>query len=314
MEKKKISILTPFLNESENLLLFYNTVQKVLAPFENKYSWEVVFIDDGSTDNSLDIVKKLAENNRNISYISFARNFGKEIALTAGIELIDADAILCIDSDLQHPPDKIPEFIKSWENGYPLTVGVRKSHNHSKPIRRFTSILFHKTLNLLGGDIYLEQGETDFMLLTKSVQKDFIRFTERRRLTRGLINWLGYEKHKIYFEVAERAGGTSPYSFIKRLSTSYATFISHSYFPLKLVGILGGITTLMFLGIGTATIIDKIFLENTLKIGGTGMMATFMGFLIGIVLSSLGLIALYIEHIHLEITNRPLYIIKSKNI
>jgi glycosyltransferase involved in cell wall biosynthesis len=312
MDRKLISIITPLYNEEKNIPLFYEAVNKVVKDLP--YQFEVIFVDDGSRDTSVMVVKNLKETNVSIKILELSRNFGKEIATTAGIEAATGHAAVIIDSDLQHPIEMIPQFITKWEEGYDVVIGVRTVDAHANKIREWGSKLFYKLLNYIS-ETEIVPHTTDYRIIDKQVIEEFNRFTERKRITRGLIDWLGFSRTFIEFEAKERIHGKPAYTLKKLIALAIHSFTSHSLFPLRLAGYLG-IFILVTSGIGGFIIfVNRYILHDPYgwNITGTAMLAVILLFLIGIVLACLGLMALYIANIHGEVTNRPLYVLKRRN-
>jgi dolichol-phosphate mannosyltransferase len=310
---KLISIIIPVFNEEKNIPLIYDELLKIFDDFKKKYDYEIIFIDDGSQDKSPEILENLTNQNNKVKYIQFSRNFGKEIAISAGIRNASGDAVISIDADLQHPPEFIPEFLDKWEKGAEIVVGIREKYDTIGIFRKFCNLLFYKLQNLIS-EIKIFSNETDYRLLDRKVVDEFNKFTERGRITRGLIDWLGFKKDYVYFRVKERRFINHAYNFPKLTKLAIATFISHSLLPLKLAGYLGVIITFFSGGLGLVILIDKYLLNDPLSwnVTGTATLAVLILFLVGIILCCLGFIALYIANIHNEVTNRPLYIIKKK--
>jgi len=309
---KLISIIIPVYNEAESLSSLWMEFQKVFIRLDD-YTGEFIFVNDGSTDDSGRIIKNLADSNPEIKYLELSRNFGKEIATTAGFRQAQGEAVIMIDADLQHPPHLIPEFIKKWEAGAEVVIGVRKKNNGQGFIKRFGSYLFYKLINRIAA-IKIVPSATDFRLLDKKVVTEFNKFTERSRMTRALINWLGFKRDFIYFEAEARAWGRAGYSFFKLVKLALSSFISLSLLPLKLAGYLGCFiffTTGLF---GLYLLFGRYVFNwpFALSFTGTALLALLIVFLVGIILSSLGLIALYIANIHNEVINRPLYVVRDK--
>ena len=313
LNKKLVSIIVPVFNEEKNIPLIYDELRKIFDDLKEKYDYELIFIDDGSQDKSQEILEKLTEQNSNIKYIQFSRNFGKEIATTAGLSFSKGRAVIMIDADLQHPPELIPEFLEKWEKGADIIIGVREKNKGEGWIKRFGSFWFYKIMNSIG-ETKLIPRATDYRLLDKKVIKEFNRFTERNRITRGLIDWLGFKKDYIYFKAEKRKSGKAGYNFLKLTKLALSSFVTHSLFPLKLAGYLGSIITLLSGIIGLFIIVEKYILGDPLNLyfSGPFMLGVLILFLVGIVLSCLGLITLYIANIHQEVVNRPMYVIKKK--
>lgn len=310
MKKKLISIITPVFNEEKNIPVFYDEVFNVVRTLP--YNFEIIFVDDGSRDRSAEAVKQLRSQLIDIKLLQLSRNFGKEIATTAGITESSGDAAIIIDSDLQHPVEKIPEFIKRWEKGFDVVVGVRSAHAHANKIKEWGSKVFYKILNQIS-ETEIVPHTTDYRLIDRQVINEFKKFTERKRITRGLIDWLGFHRDFLYFEAKERMHGKPSYTFKKLLALAINSFTSHSLFPLRLAGYLG-VLTLSISGIGGAFIaINRYVFKDPLNLNVSNivMLAILLVFLIGIVLACLGLMSLYIANIHGEVTNRPLYVLKK---
>jgi len=313
---KLISIIVPIYNEKENIPLFFEEFLKINEKLKDNYSFELIFVNDGSTDSSIDELYKIEDDNKNninIKILDFARNFGKEIALTAGIENASGDACLMIDADLQHPIELVPDFIAKWEEGFDIVVGIRKNNKGEGIIKKFGSKLYYSIMNKIS-DTKITPRATDFRIIDKSVIEAFLKFTERKRMTRALIDWLGFKKEYIYFSANPRKFGQPSYNVIKLIKLALNSFVSHSLFPLKITGYLGTFITVFFGGFGLFVFIGRYFTNNSFALSFTGpaLLAIFNAFLIGIVLSSLGLIALYIANIENEVKNRPLYIIRKR--
>lgn len=303
-----ISIVTPVHNEEQNIVPFFSAISRVLAPLP--YSFELIFVDDGSNDSSAAHVKKLTHQTRlRVRLIELSRNFGKEVALTAGIEAAKGEAVMLLDADLQHPVEKIPDFLKAWKAGNEVVIGVRKTQVSDTHVKRIGSKAFYKIMSRIG-EIQSIPHATDFRLLDRVVVDAFMRFTERQRLTRGLIDWLGFNRAIIYFDANERRFGTPSYNTVKLFQLALNSFVSHSLMPLRIAGYLG-ISIMLFSGLFGVFLIGEVYLMHdpiAFNPSGTAQLAVLLLFLVGIILASLGLIALYIANIHSEVTNRPLYV------
>jgi dolichol-phosphate mannosyltransferase len=313
MPPKSISIVIPVYNEDKNIPLIYDELLKIFDGLQEKYDYEIIFIDDGSQDKSPEILENLTEQNNKVKYIQFSRNFGKGIAISAGLRNASGDAVISIDADLQHPPEFIPKFLDKWEKGAEIVVGIRERYDTIGIFRKFCNFFFYKLQNLIS-EVKILSNETDYRLLDRKVVEEFNKFTERSRIARGLIDWLGFKKDYVYFRVRERKFMKPSYNFPKLTKLAIATFISHSLFPLKLAGYLGVIITFFSGGLGLFIFIEKYLLRDPwhLAISGIATLAVLILFLVGIILCCLGFIALYIANIQNEVTNRPLYIIKKK--
>lgn len=312
---KKISIIIPAFNEEKNIPLVYNAVKEVFSGMKEKYVSEIIFVNDGSSDGTIGAIEKIAAEDDAVKYIDFSRNFGKEIATTAGICHSSGDACIMIDSDMQHPPKLIPEFIAKWEEGFDVVVGIRDANNGNGFIKKTGSIVFYKIINKIS-EMEIVPNATDFRLIDRVVVDEFKRFTETKRMTRALIDWLGFKRSFIEFKAAERAHGTASYSVWKLLKLAVNSFTSLSLFPLTLAGYLGIFITLISGMMGFYILLGKYFFHwgFASTFSDAENLAILIVFLVGIILISLGLIALYIANIHGEVINRPMYVIRRKKI
>ena len=307
-----ISIVIPVHNEEQNIPLVYEAVREALkdAP---AHDYEFIFVDDGSGDGSVAAMERLAGTDPRVKILEFVRNFGKEMATTAGIEAAGGDAVILIDADLQHPPSLIAEFIQKWEQGAEVVVGIRRSNRGAGLTKRAGSWLFYAITRLIS-QTAMERGETDFRLIDRIVADAFKNFPERRRTTRFLINWLGFKTARVSFDAPRRTHGAAQYSFAKLVHLALYSFISNSLLPLRLAGYLG-LTIAILSGIlGLVVFFERYIFNDALSwgISGAAQLAILDVFLIGIVLVALGIMALYIENIHVEASARPLYVVRKR--
>ena len=311
MEKRHISIVIPFYNEENNIPLVYRELKKILN--NANYSFEIIFVNDGSTDNSSAELDKITAADHTVKVIEFSRNFGKEVAMTAGLDICQGAACILMDADLQHPVEMIHEFIKRWENGAEVVVGVRNKNKSEGLIKKAGSYLFYLTINAIS-ETEITPSSTDYRLLDRIVIEEFKRLKEKNRMTRALIDWLGFKRDYVYFNANERLYGKPSYNYLKLFRLAVSSYISHSLLPLKIAGYLGIVITSFSTLLGLVMFVDKFFLKDPYKMyfSGTAMLATIIMFLIGIVLTCLGLIALYIGNIHGEVVNRPMYIVRRR--
>lgn len=301
-------------NEEKNLPHLLKSIEDVFASISN-YMYEIVFVDDGSSDKSLEVVEELSTQNPNINFIEFSRNFGKEVATSAGLHFCTGDAAIAVDADLQHPIGLIPEFINKWEKGVDIVIGIRTANKGTTFFKKVASKTYYKIINFISTTPIIP-GATDFRLIDRKVINEFNKLSERNRITRGLIDWLGFKKDYIYFIANERLHGEAKYSYLKLIKLAVSSSVAHSLIPLKFAGYLGMfITFTSFMG-GSLVFIARYILNDAWgwHVSGTAQLAILMIFFIGIVLICLGLIALYIGNITEEVTNRPLYIVRNKKI
>jgi len=312
---KSICIIIPAYNEEKNIAPIYAEIKKVIAPLTNAYAFEILFINDGSRDKTIEEIEKLAQTDPMVKYIDFSRNFGKELATTAGINCCKANACIMLDSDMQHPVELIPEFIAKWERGKEVVIGVRRENKSDGWIKKIGSKLFYQIINRIT-EVYIVPNATDFRLIDRVVADEFNRFTETNRMTRALIDWLGFKRDYIYFDANDRLHGTASYSLWKLFKLALNSFVSLSLMPLKLAGYLGIFITLTAGISGFYILLGKYVFRTHFAstFSDAENLAILILFLVGIILMSIGLLALYVANIHSEIINRPMYVIRRKKI
>ena len=309
-----ISIIIPVYNEEENIRPLYDKIVEVGEGIRGEYGLEIIFVNDGSTDSGQQAITELSAADERVKYVELSRNFGKEVALTAGINHCRGEACIMIDGDLQHPVELIPEFIRKWEDGAETVIGIREETAGGSMMRRTGSSLFYKIINRIAS-VNIIPGATDFRLIDRIIIDEFNKFTERNRISRGLMDWLGFKREYIHFKARERVQGEPGYSFFKLLRLAMNSFVSLSLFPLKIAGYLGLLITTISGIMGLFIFIENFILKDPMELNfsGPAMLAVFIMFLVGMVLSCLGLMALYIAAIHGEVVNRPLYVVRKKN-
>jgi dolichol-phosphate mannosyltransferase len=313
MIKKLVSIVIPVYNEDSNIVWLYDKLQEQLLN-SPEYDFEIIFVDDGSSDGSVSLIKQLSAKDKAVRFLRFSRNFGKEAATSAGLEVAQGDAAIMIDADGQHPLELIKPFIDKWQDGYEVVVGVRKANSKEGVIKRYGSKLFYALLGSITGAKTLA-GSTDFRLLDRKVIDEFKKLTERSRMTRGLIDWLGFKRTYIYFSAPPRHSGTAAYSYTKLFRLALHGFVSQTTKPLQVTGLLGFFVTLISSLLGIFLVLESYVFGDPLNLAitGTAILALFLSFLVGLVLICQWLLALYVESIHNEAQNRPLYIISEKS-
>ena len=313
MTLRTISIIIPAYNEEKNIPLIYQAIcDEWKKSLENKYDFEIIFVDDGSQDNSVKEIEKLVNRDERVRLLEFSRNFGKELATTAGINHCQGDACIMMDADLQHPVEILPEFIRRWqEEGIEVLIGVRKSSKSDSFVKRWGGKIFYRVMKMISDTPIVPQA-TDYRLLDRQVIDVFNKLPERNRITRGLIDWLGFKRRLLYFEANERLRGAASYSTFKLIKLAVTSVISLSLFPLRLAGYLGLFIVSISSVLGAVMFIDRYFSSWGLNFSGPAILADIILFLVGIILISLGLLAFYIGHIYHESQGRPLYIIRSR--
>lgn len=302
----KVSVIIPSYNEENNIKPLFDAISKNTK----EYNVELIFIDDGSSDKTLENIKNLASQSIDIRYISFTRNFGHQNALKAGYDFATGDCIISMDGDMQHPPELIPEMIRLWQQGYKIVSTKRKHTKSLSFFKRFTSRLYYKILNFFS-EIKIENGSSDFRLLDKKVVQELKNFNENYLFFRGLIPWLGFSQIQLEYIESQRFSGKTKYSFSKMLHFASDGITSFSVKPLKISIYLGFIIAFIaFLYILYAIYIS-VFTNNAI----TGWTSTIISvlFIGGIQLIMIGILGNYLGKLFMENKKRPNYIIKEKN-
>jgi len=309
---KKVSLVVPMYYEEEVANECYTRLSNVLKSIKN-YEYEIVFVNDGSKDKTLEILEKIAKQDKNVKIISFARNFGHQAAVTAGIKYVTGDAVVIIDADLQDPPELIPDMLKLWEEGHEVIYGKRKSRDGESKFKLLTAKMFYKTLNSLS-DVEIPKDTGDFRLVDKKVIDVVNSMPEHNKFLRGLFSWVGFKQKAFEYERKERFAGETKYPLKKMLKLALDGIISFSSKPLKLVGGLGLLTILISIAILIYSLISYAFNLNHLTPGWTSLMVTITLFS-GVQLLSIWIMSEYIARIYDETKNRPQYIVdKTINI
>lgn len=308
---KLISIIVPIYNEEQNIPVFFNALNVELIKIQN-YDFEIIFVNDGSADGTLTELRKIEQSSTGVRVIDFSRNFGKEAATSAGLIECQGDAAIMIDADLQHPVEKISEFIAKWEKGAEVVIGVREKSKSEGLAKKMGSWFFYKLINKIS-EMELVSGATDFRLLDRVVIDEFKKLTERNRMTRALIDWMGFRREYLFFQANERLYGKASYNFWKLIRLAFASMVSLSLFPLRIAGYLGILITI-FAGLLGIYMLATNYIIGSVNYSGAAILTVIVVFLMGIVLICLGLIALYIANIHNEVIGRPMYIIRKQKI
>lgn len=304
---KKISVVIPMYCEEEVVDICYKRVVNNLKKLSDKYSYEIIFINDGSKDSTLEILKKIASNDNNVKIISFSRNFGHQAAVTAGIRNVTGDAIIIMDADLQDPPELFEGMIEKWEEGYEVVYGKRKTREGESIFKLLTARMFYNTLNKLS-EIEIPKDTGDFRLVDRKVIDVIATLPEHNKFLRGLFSWVGFNQYAYEYNRVNRVAGKTKYPFKKMFKLATDGILSFSAKPLKIVGAIGIFSVIVSIIILIYSIVSYMFKLNSLTPGWTSIMCT-MTFIGGIILISLWMIGEYIARIYEESLGRPEYII-----
>lgn len=307
--KSLISIVVPCYNEEESLKNFIDELSVIESKLSN-LNFEYIFVNDGSTDNTLNILKKYQKQNSKYTYISFSRNFGKEAGLLAGLEKAQGEYVTVMDVDLQDPPILLIEmYHKIITENKDVIIAYRSSRKYEPKLRSWFSELFYKIMNAIT-DINIKPGSRDFRLMKRQVVDAILQLNEVSRFSKGLFNWVGFDVDYVSYENVERKTGTSNWSFWMLLSYSIDGFVNFSEKPLTIASFLGIISCILSFFVIIYEVIVQFFLHTNVS-GWTSLIAAIL-FIGGVQLFFLGVIGKYISKIFLEIKRRPVYIIKEQ--
>ena len=311
MKREKVTLIVPCYNEEEVLPYFYEEFQKICTQLET-YEMEVLFIDDGSKDNTLKIVKDLAKKDERVKYLSFSRNFGKEAAIYAGLKNSDGDYVALMDADLQDPPSLLPEMLKAvTEEGYDSAATRRVTRKGEPPIRSFFARRFYRLMNKISSAEIMD-GARDYRLMNRKFKSAILEMSEYNRFSKGIFGWVGYQTKWIEFENVERRAGETKWSFFKLFRYSMEGIIGFSTAPLAMASVLG----IVFCAV--AFLFMVIILVKTLCFGdpvaGWPSMTCIILLLGGIQLLCMGILGMYLSKTYLETKNRPIYLCRESNL
>ena len=304
--KPLISLVVPIFNEEENIGELYGRSKKTL---ESLGSHEIIFINDGSRDKTLEKILEIADKDKNVKVIDFSRNFGHQTAITAGMDNSQGEAVVIMDGDLQDTPETIPELMEKWKEGYEVVYAKRRTRKDTL-FKKITAYIFYRAIKRIA-NIDITEDTGDFCLLDKKVIATMKGIKEHSRFMRGLTSWVGFKKGVILFDRAERKKGNTNYPLRKMLKFAYDGITSFSYFPLKIATYLGLFSAIIGFMWGIYAIYQKIYHPQT-TVQGWATVVVAIFFLGGIQLIVLGMIGEYIGRIYTETQNRPLYVIRQK--
>ena len=301
-----LSIVVPVYNEVDNIQKFYTTVKEVLATMD--YDYEIIFIDDGSSDDSAGMLRHIGQEDPKVKVLLLARNFGHQLALTCGLDYAKGDAVITMDGDMQHPPELIPELVKHWEAGADVVRTIRDSTEDASWAKSFTSKYYYKVLNRLA-NVPIVEGGSDFRLMNRKSLETLKHFREHGRFLRGIVGDLGFVQHEFHFVAPPRFAGTSKFSVKKMMRFALDGITAFSRVPLRLalyIGLLCGLLSLVMIG---HILFVHFFSDNV--ISGWSSLGVAIFFLGGVQLVGLGIIGEYVGRIFEEVKQRPLYWVKD---
>jgi dolichol-phosphate mannosyltransferase len=307
--KPRLSIVCPAFEEAEGLPLFHDALRRVVAGLEASYEIEILYVDDGSRDATLHVLDRLARDDRRVGYISLSRNFGKEAALTAGLEHARGDLVLTLDADLQHPPELIPDLLAKWQEGNDVVVGVRLDTEGVRGWKRVAANWFYRLLARMS-NARLAQSSTDYCLLTRPAVQSLLRLGEVHRFQRGLVQWIGFVRCEVPFIAPRRVAGSTKFSLRSLFALGLDALTSFSRMPLRLAATAG--LVLLFVAV-----------LQGLDLVGSGLLPSIpwppVSFLLfslyligGLILGALGVVGEYVGRIYEQVKQRPLYFVKAR--
>ena len=311
MNRKLISILVPCYNEEEVIEIFYKEIYKhIIDKFEGKYDFEIFFINDGSKDFSLKVMKDLRKIDKRVSYLNLSRNYGKEMAMLAGFDYIESDAVVIMDVDLQDPPELVIDMIKYWEIGFDDVYAKRRSRNSDTFLKKITATIYYKILNIVS-EIPILENTGDFRLLSKRAVIAIKKYREYHRYTKGYFTLIGFSKKEILYDRQKRVAGSTKWNYFKLFDLAIEGITSFTAKPLRFSTAFGIIVSL-FGFIYMLYIILKTVVFGDVVPGYPSLISIIL-FFSGIQLLSLGIIGEYLGRIFYETKNRPLYFIDEYN-
>ncbi|ATX81780.1 Glycosyltransferase involved in cell wall bisynthesis [Mariprofundus ferrinatatus] len=303
---KLLTVVAPVFNEGDVLREFYERLLKVLCQIEMRY--EILFVNDGSEDETLSIIDKLRDHDPNVGVIDLTRNFGKEIALTAGLDHARGDAVINIDADLQDPPELIPRLIEKWQEGYDVVYATRTDRRGESSLRKFSASIFYRLIHW-SASIRIPRDTGDYRLLSRRAVNALIKLREQHRFMKGLFSWIGYSQVGIPFEREPREAGSSKWSFWQLWNFALEGLTSFTTVPLKVASYVGALTATCAFLYGMKIIIATLLFGD--PVAGYPTIMVTMLFLGGVQLLSIGVLGEYMARIFDESKKRPLYLVKT---
>jgi dolichol-phosphate mannosyltransferase len=307
--QKKISVVIPSFNEEGNINIIVKALNEVLQKLN--YRYELIFVDDGSSDKTLRILQEISSNDSNVFYIELSRNFGHQNALKAGLDLASGDCIITMDGDMQHPPEMIPQLVEKWEEGFDIVYTRRLEDKNLPAFKKITSKYFYKFINYIS-EIKIEEGTADFRLMDNKVSTVFFAFSENELFIRGLVNWVGFRQFAIDYKPAERFSGNSKYTVKKMMQFALKGITSFSIRPLYISIFLGISLFFLSLVFYILYVFYSIYYGHVIS-GWASVIFTIVIFG-GLNLIVLGIIGVYVGKLFMQSKQRPNYLIRDTNL
>lgn len=306
---KKISIIIPAYNEEESLSFLFERLNKITREI-TEYEFEILLVNDGSKDKTLEIIKEQRKQDSRISYVDLSRNFGKETAMIAGLDYATGDAVIFMDADLQDPPELIPELIKYWEEGYDDVYARRKTRKGETFLKKFTSKMYYKVLQKIAG-MEIQKDTGDFRLLDRRCVNALRKLRESQRCTKSMFSWIGYKKKEVLYDREPRIAGKTKWNYLKLIDLAIDGITSFTTSPLRLATYIS-IPTFVVLGIYFIYVIIKCFVVH-MPIQAFQAIILLILFFSGIQILLFGIIGEYLGRIFVETKHRPLYLVNEYN-
>ena len=307
---EKLCVIVPGLNEGDNLLFLYQELRRVLA--QSTWKLEVIFIDDGSSDQTLAICKKLNAEDPGFQYVSLSRNFGHQRALTAGLDLASGNAIVVMDADLQDPPEVVLEMIELWRQGVDVVYGQRRTRDGETFFKKATAKLFYRVLRLLSGTA-IPEDTGDFRLMDIRVVKQLRRLREQGRFMRGLVSWVGFDQRPVFYDRKPRFQGTTKYPLLRMLKFAWDGITSFSALPLRLATLTGALLSFAAFIMTLCYVYWKIYHPDDYVRGWASTMVAILA-VGGVQLLFTGVVGEYLAKAFEELKERPLYIVRESSL
>ncbi len=309
MEKTmgKLTVIVPCYNEEESLPGFFREIRKICDQLK-QFQFELLFVDDGSRDRTLELLRKEAERDKQVRFLSFSRNFGKEAAIYAGLEHATGDYVAMMDADLQDPPSLLPEMVEALESGqYDFAAAIRVDRKGETPIRSMFARLFYRLINMVSPDVNIVDGARDFRLMNRKMVEAVLSLKEYNRFSKGIFGWVGFRTKWISFENVERMAGETKWSFWKLFLYSLEGIVAFTTAPLSIAAVIGLVCCFVAFFMILVVIGKTLILGD--PVGGWPSLACIILMLGGLQLLCMGIIGRYLAKAYLEIKHRPIYLI-----